>query len=557
MAAAEPRGEARTILAYQQRFLKRVCPPGAMGHRFATAACDCFNSDKAMLEQAMTARIARLVFVAIAMAGAMPREALAAEKLSAVELVDRVTWGRTHDSVAEVNRLGVNRWLRQQLRPPAKTTLPAPVQVQIDALRISSEPMAQIAVAMDAQGKAAGKLQAPAERQAAQQAYGKAMGDLKQQAATRSLLRDLYSPNQLQEQMTWFWFNHFNVQADKRDIRAMVGDYEDQAIRPHALGKFRDLLNAADLHPAMLRYLDNDQNATGHLNENYAREILELHTMGVSSGYTQKDVEEMARVLTGVGVSISPDKPKLKPDQEALYVRRGLMEFNPARHDFGEKTVLGRKIAGAGLSEFESTLDTLARQPATAKHVSSKLAAYFMTEVPPNLVDRMTATFLQSDGDIARVLEVLFKSAEFRASLGKKIKDPIHYAVSAVRLAYDGRPIANTAPLQGWINRLGQSLYSRDTPDGYPLEDASWSGPGQLTAMFEVARQVGSNSAGLFKPDGAGAEEQPAFPQLQNALFYTSIQLQLSPQTKAALVQARSPAEWNTLFLSSPEFLHR
>jgi len=510
-----------------------------------------------MLEQAMTARIARLVFVAIAVASAMPREALAAEKPSAAELVDRVTWGRTFDSVAEADRLGANRWLRQQLRPPAKTALPVPVQTQINDLRISSEPMAQIVVAMDAQGKAAGKLQDPAERQAAQQAYQKAMGDLKQQAATRSLLRNLYSRNQLQEQMTWFWFNHFNVQADKRDIRAMVGDYEDQAIRPHALGKFRDLLKAADLHPAMLRYLDNDQNAAGHLNENYAREILELHTMGVGSGYTQKDVEEMARVLTGVGVSLSPDKPKLKPDQEALYVRRGLMEFNPARHDFGEKTVLGRKISATGLGEFEDMLDALARQPATARHVSSKMAAYFMDEAPPKLVDRMTAIFLRSDGDIARVLEVLFKSDEFQASLGKKIKDPLHYTISAVRLAYGDRPIVNTGPLQGWIGRLGQGLYGRDTPDGYPLEDTAWSGPGQLTGMFEVARQVGSNSAGLFKPAGAGAEEQPAFPQLQNALFYASTEAQLSPQTKSALAQARSPAEWNTLFLSSPEFLHR
>jgi uncharacterized protein (DUF1800 family) len=233
------------------------------------------------------------------------------------------------------------------------------------------------------------------------------------------------------------------------------------------------------------------------------------------------------------------------------------MEFNPARHDFGEKTVLGRKIAGAGLSELEETLDALARQPATAKHVSTKLAVYFMDEAPPRLVDRMTATFLRSDGDIADVLEILFKSAEFRASLGKKVKDPIHYAVSAVRLAYDGQPIANTAPLQGWINRMGQNLYGRDTPDGYPLEDTAWSGPGQLTAMFEVARAVGSNSAGLFKPVGGGAEDQPAFPQLQNALFYSGTQARLSDQTKTALAQARSPAEWNTLFLSSPEFLHR
>lgn len=472
-------------------------------------------------------------------------------------LVNRLTWGQTSREMADIERLGPDRWVGSQLRPDGPARLPPEVQARIDALRISRESMAQIAVTMDGENKAAAKLQDSTARQAAQQAYGKAMADLKQQTAARSLLRDLYSPHQLQEQMTWFWMNHFNVQADKRDIRAMIGDYEDQAIRPHALGKFRDLLKAADLHPAMLRYLDNDQNAIGRVNENYAREILELHTMGVGTGYSQKDVEEMARVLTGVGVSLSPDKPNLKPEQQTFYIRRGLMEFNPARHDFGDKVVLGRKVSGTGLSEFEQTLDALARHPATARHVSRKLALYFMGAAPPDLVDRMSTRFLRSDGDIAEVLGVLFQSSAFKASLGKKIKDPIHYAVSAVRLAYDGRPIANTVPLQGWINRLGQGLYNRDTPDGYPLEDAAWSGPGQLTTMFEVARQIGSNSAGLFKPSTPGAEDQPAFPQLQNALFYATLEKNLSPQTLSALAQARSPAEWNTLFLSSPEFLHR
>jgi uncharacterized protein (DUF1800 family) len=503
----------------------------------------------------MVAGRTHLVLAAALIAGSAPGGAFAASTPDVAPLVDRVTWGDTSQSVAEAERLGPERWLKQQLHPPAQAVLPAPVQAQIDSLRISTTPVAKLVVDMDAQGKAAGKLQDPTERQAAQSAYQKAMYDLRQQAASRSLLRDLYSPNQLQEQMTWFWFNHFNVQADKRDIRAMVGDYEDQAIRPHALGKFKDLLKAADLHPAMLRYLDNDQNAVGHINENYAREILELHTMGVGSGYSQQDVEQMARVLTGVGVSLNPDPPKLKPQQQGFYVRRGLMEFNPARHDFGEKTVLGRKISGTGLSEFETTLDALARQPATARHISTKLALYFIGDAPPKLVDKMSAAFLRSDGDIAETLSTLFHSEEFRASLGKKVKDPVHYVVSAVRLAYDGRPIANTGPMRGWIDRLGQSLYGRDTPDGYPLEDTAWSGPGQLTAMFELARQVGSNSSGLFKPDGG--EDQPAFPQLQNALYYARTKDHLSPQTQTALAQAKSPAEWNTFFLSSPEFLHR
>lgn len=479
----------------------------------------------------------------------------AADATNNAALIDRLTWGRTSQTLADIDKLGPDRWLKGQLRPGPSPNLPRPVQAQIDDLLISREPMPQIAMAMDAENRAASKLQDPRARQAAQQAYQKSMADLKQQAAARSLLRDLYSPNQLQEQMTWFWFNHFNVQADKRDIRAMIGDYEDQAIRPHALGKFRDLLKAVALHPAMLRYLDNDQNANGRVNENFAREILELHTLGAGSGYSQRDVEEMARVLTGLGVNLSPDQPKLTPGQQALYVRRGLMEFNPARHDFGDKVVLGHQVKGTGISEIENTLDALAHHPATARLVSQKLALYFVGEPAPEIVDHMTKEFLRSDGDIAEVLSVLFSSSAFVSSLGGKIKEPIYYAVSAVRLAYDGRSITNTAPLQSWIHRLGQGLYNRETPDGYPLEGSAWSGPGQLTAMFEVARQIGANSAGLFKLPGA--EDQPPPPQLQSAPLYSTYEQRLSPQTRLALAQARSPAEWNTLFLSSPEFMYR
>ena len=477
-------------------------------------------------------------------------------------LVNRITWGRTQDSVAAAERLGVERWLDLQLRPPAQTKLPTAIQAQIDGLRITRTPMPQLAVEMDAQGKAALALQDPAARMAAQQMSTKALQDLRREATARALLRDIYSPDQLREQMIWFWFNHFNVQADKRDIRTMVGDYEESAIRPYALGKFRDLLKAADLHPAMLRYLDNDQNAAGRINENFAREVLELHTMGVGSGYKQKDVEELARVLTGVGVSLSPDGPKLKPEQQAFYVRRGLMEFNPARHDFGAKTVLGRKVKSSGLNEFEETLDLLAREPATAKHVCTKLALYFMKDAPPKLIDRMSIKFLNSDGDIAEVLRVLFKSAEFKASLGQKMKDPVHYVVSAVRITYGDKIILNTDPIKYWLERMGQPLYAHETPDGYPLEDSAWSGPGQLTTLFEIARQVGSNPAPLFRPSDAGssdANSQPPAPapRVQILTLSTKTQDQLSNSTKVALAQARSPAEWNTLFLSSPEFLHR
>ncbi|MGZ3402452.1 MAG: DUF1800 domain-containing protein [Phenylobacterium sp.] len=474
-------------------------------------------------------------------------------------LLNRLTWGQSASSAADLQAMGARAWLERQLRPQASDRLPDAAQAEIAALPVAQTAMAELVIQMDAQNKAAAKLTDPDQKKAAQQAYQQAMTNLGRAAASRELLRDIYSPDQLQEQMTWFWLNHFNVHMYKRDIRAMVGDYEDQAIRPRALGRFRDLLEATLRHPAMLRYLDNDQNANGHINENYAREIMELHTMGVGSGYSQKDVQELARVLTGVGVDLSPDPPRLKAAYQPLLVKQGLFEFNPNRHDFGDKVLLGHTIKGSGFGEVEQALDILAREPATARHVCAQMAAYFMgDDPPPAVVDRMARTFLKSDGDIAATLRTLIASREFDASLGRAFKDPMHYTVSAVRLAYDDRVILNTTPIQNWLNRMSEGLYNHETPDGFAQTAAAWSGPGQMAVRFEIARQIGSGSAGLFKPDLPAAKDAPAFPQLQNALYYKAgLDQTLAANTKAALNQAGSPQDWNTLFLSSPEFMRR
>jgi uncharacterized protein (DUF1800 family) len=475
-----------------------------------------------------------------------------------IALLNRVTWGANASSAAELAAAGPDRWLERQLHPAPVDRLPAQAQAQIDALPISQASLASLVVGLDAQGKAANQIVDPDQKKAAQTAYQQAMTALARQAATREILRDLYSPDQLKEQLTWFWFNHFNVHQYKANERVMVGDYEETAIRPHALGRFRDLLEATLRHPAMLRYLDNADNAAGHINENYAREIMELHTMGVGSGYSQKDVQELARILTGVGIDANPADPKLRPDHAGDLVRAGLFEFNPNRHDYGDKLFLGHVIKGAGLSEVVQALDILARQPATAAHISRELAFYFVSDAPPpSLVDRMSRAFQHSDGDIAVVLGVMFRSPEFRASLGTRFKDPMHYTISAVRLAYDQRVILNTGPIQNWLNRLAEGLYNHETPDGYSMAEAAWDGPGQMAVRFEIARQIGSGGAGLFKPDQPGAVEQPGFPTLQNALYYNGLGDTLGGQTKAALGQAASPQEWNTLFLASPEFMRR
>ncbi|MYM37436.1 DUF1800 family protein [Duganella sp. FT94W] len=472
--------------------------------------------------------------------------------------LNRITWGVSTSSYQQASKIGYDAWLEQQLHP-GPAVLPAAAQAQIDAMTISQKPLPQLVQQLEDQRRDYDKAMADDEaKKAAQRAYQQELSRLAKEAATRSLLRDLYSPNQLQEQMTWFWMNHFNVHQGKSNLRVLVGDYEEQAIRPHALGKFRDLLAATLRHPAMIRYLDNEQNAVNRINENYAREIMELHTLGVDGGYTQNDVQQLARILTGVGVNLTDKTPNVRKDKQDQYVRAGLFEFNPNRHDYGDKVFLGQPVKGRGLAEVDEALDRLSRSPATARYVSRKLAIYFVAdEPPPQLVQRMAERFQSSDGDIAAVLRVLFDSPEFTRSLGTKFKDPVHYVVSAVRLAYDDKVILNANPMHSWLNRMAEPLYGRQTPDGYPLTQPGWASPGQMTTRFEIAKAIGSGAAGLFKTEGAQPQEKPAFPQLANALYYQALQQSLAPATRQALEQAASPQDWNTLLLSSPELMHR
>ncbi len=511
-----------------------------------------------------SARYALVLLLMEALAGCATRQAdsvdqtpspIAPEQLSSA--LDRLSWGVNYSAYRQAEKLGYVRYLEQQLHPQA-AALPSAVQAQIDAMTITQRPLPQLAQDMEQRRKDADKIAVDDEKKAAQQAYQQEMNRLAREAATRSLLRDLYSTNQLQEQMTWFWMNHFNVHQGKSNLRLMVGDYEERAVRAHALGKFRDLLGATLRHPAMIRYLDNEQNAVNHINENYARELMELHTLGVNGGYSQRDVQELARILTGVGVNLSGAAPNVKKELQSQYLRQGLFEFNPNRHDYGNKQFLNQPLRGRGWAEVDEALDRLARHPATARYISGKLALYFVAdEPPPDLVEKMAASFLSSGGDIAATLRTLFMSDQFRQSLAHKFKDPVHYVVSAVRLAYDDKAILNTGPMLNWLNRMGEPLYGRQTPDGYPLTQSGWASPGQMTTRFEIAKAIGSGNAGLFKTDGPQAQERAAFPQLANALYYQSMQQSLGAATRAVLDQATSPQEWNTFLLSSPELMHR
>lgn len=462
--------------------------------------------------------------------------------------------------LAELNR---STWgLSPQLvsggtRSPADDRLPAPVQARIDAMRISRVPMVDLVHEAAAQRQAALKETDVTKRKEGLRVMRESMDDLSRESATRAILRDLYSPDQMREQMTWFWFNQFNIYARKSGLRTMIADYED-TVRNHALGKYRDLLEATLRHPAMLRYLDNEQNVAGHINENYAREIMELHSMGVGSGYSQKDVQELARILTGVGLRIPADNPKLRSNLQPLYIRDGLFEFNPARHDFGSKQFLGQTIPGTGFDEVEKALDLIAASPATARHISTRIAMYFLADdPPPALVDKMVAAWQSSRGDIPTILKSMQAAPEYKASLGHAFKDPRHYVISALRHAYGDTVIVNTDPILAWLDRMSESPYGRLTPDGYPLDGKSWSGPGQMTVRLEIARAIGVNATGLFTPRGDKAEKRIPAPSMRNAVWAAGFDKLVSPQTQAVLAKARNQQEWNILFLASPEFMQR
>jgi uncharacterized protein (DUF1800 family) len=420
-----------------------------------------------------------------------------------VALLNRVTFGVNGPALRELAAAGGSgAYLARQLRPAAVSPrLPGEIQ---------QRSVADLAVEMERLRQAGD-----------QKAYQQALNRLGREAMARTLLRAIYSPDQLQEQMTWFWANHFSVFQFKANLRVLVADYEERAIRPHALGRFRTLLGAVARHPAMLVYLDNWRNSAFGLNENYARELMELHTLGVGGGYAQADVEALARVLTGFGVY------------------QGEHRFFPKRHDWGTKTLLGRPIRARGERELDEALDLLASHPSTSRHVARKLAQHFVADDPPAaLVDSLALTFQQSHGDIALTLRALFESPEFRASLGGKFKDPLHYLVSAARLALGERPIEPQG-VQAMINALfgmGEAPYGRPTPDGYPLTRTEWAAGGQLATRFEVARGVGYRVPVRLRSD---------------------LLPPLGSRTRETLAKASSAQEWNMLVLASPEFMYR
>jgi uncharacterized protein (DUF1800 family) len=289
---------------------------------------------------------------------------------------------------------------------------------------------------------------------------------LREEIARHTLLRAVYSKRQLFEVMVGFWSDHLNINLEKGDCIYLKPSDDRLVIRAHALGNFRDLIRASATSPAMLVYLDGKENKKGSPedvpNENYARELLELHTLGVDGGYTQTDVYEVARALTGWRMRTG--------------WRRGTVYFDANLHDGGEKTLLGQMIAaGGGESDLDRVVDIVCSHPSTARHIAAKLVRKFVAESAPQaLVDRAAAAFTATNGDIKSILRVILNSDEFHTARGAKIKRPFHYIVSCLRAT--GADTHAHQPLIEYLTRLGQGLFQYPTPDGYPDEAAAWLG---------------------------------------------------------------------------------
>ncbi|HEY2534165.1 MAG TPA: DUF1800 family protein [Xanthobacteraceae bacterium] len=339
------------------------------------------------------------------------------------------------------------------------------------------------------------------------------------------------------ERLVWFWSNHFCISADK--IVEMAGPYEREAIRPHVLGHFVDMLEAVESHPGMLVYLDNVQsmgmdsiagiNGDKGLNENLARETLELHTLGVRSGYTQKDVTSFANVLTG-WTWIPPAEP----------IHGGEFVFIQRQHQPGAQTVLGKSYSQPGMAQGRAVLTDLVRHPATAQHIATKLARHFVAdEPPPALVAKLAKTFGDSDGDLKEVAKTLVTADESWTPLRSKLKPPSEWIVGVLRLT--GAPSTILiGRIVGAQAALGEALWRPPAPNGYPDSEAAWIDgvPQRLDIANEFASRLAANTDPL-------------------ALLDSSLGPLASPDTRDTIARAESRAQALALLVMTPEFLRR
>jgi uncharacterized protein (DUF1800 family) len=518
-----------------------------------------------------------------------------------VHVLNRLGFGPGPGDVERVRRLGLEKYIDSQLRPDAIADADMARRLAgLNTLTMSSRELAeayfvpalmerrrvQQQTAAQPSDSAASKrdLRTPEQRELMQEER-RVFTDLAQQ----KVLRAAYSDRQLEEVMVDFWFNHFNVFAGKGQTRAYLTEYERDAIRPNVFGKFRTLLGATAHSPAMLFYLDNWQSAAPEgaptsavrtdrrrrgapigadrrgrpgmprrtiadlpaaqnrrprgLNENYARELMELHTLGVDGGYTQKDVQEVARAFTGWTIA--------NPRQG------GGFQFEPRLHDDGEKVVLGHRIkAGGGPRDGEEVLNILATHPATARFIATKLARRFVADEPPAaLVDRAAARFRDTKGDIREVVRTIITSPEFfaPAAYRAKVKTPFEFVVSAVRAT--SAETANAMPLVQAMRQLGMPPYGCQPPTGYADRAEAWVNTGALLNRMNFAVALTSGRLGGIRAPRIAPGGSPD--AARDAIAGPVLAGDLAPSTHTTVAKASTAAQAAALLLGSPEFQRR
>ena len=463
------------------------------------------------------------------------------EREAALQLLSRFTFGVRPEDIDNALKMGLNNWLKEQLKGELDDDDLQNRLKSYDAINLTNAEVEETYpkgakvlrmaikdgyINKDSVNKADKK-----EYREKLQAYMQEKGlkpeqELYRQFISQKILRATYSNNQLREVLTDFWFNHFNVSLIKPDCAMYIPAYERDVIRPNVFGKFDNLLISTAKSPAMLFYLDNfssqvsaanqQQNMTGMmetrtdnykdkfvalqklkktkntqgLNENYAREVMELHTLGVDGGYTQADVTQAARVLTGWTINPSDkdgafqkfiDKVGKSKLEERGFIFDGDFLFAANKHDNGDKIVLGKKFSNNGYKEGVELLEMLAHHPSTAKFIATKIAVRFVSDNPSKtLIDKMAKTFLSKDGDIKQVLMTMVESPEFwsKDALRGKTKSPFELAISAVR-SLDA-DLVQPYQLYGWINKMGQKIYYYQAPTGFPDKAQYWINTGAL-----------------------------------------------------------------------------
>ncbi len=531
------------------------------------------------------------------------------DRQRALHALNRLAFGPRPGEVDVIMKTGVDTWIEQQLHPEGipdravearVAALPTMTLSNAQIVKTYYEPVLMARKKANAEGKSGDLDKEEVRRELmrdipANQRPQVVMTEL----VAQRILRAAESDRQLNEVMVDFWMNHFNVFSGKGIDRFLLTSYERDVIRPHIWGRFEDLLMATAKSPAMLFYLDNARSMAapenrpamqqqrgfgggfgfgrramvmrpqqqqgkgqGGLNENYAREIMELHTLGVDGGYTQKDVTELARVLTGWSIS-----REREGGEGAAFVFRAQM------HDVGAKTVLGIRFApGGGIEEGERMIRVLAHHPATAHRIAYKLCQRLVAdEPPPALVDRVAKKFLKTDGDLRQTVRAVIESPEFwdPASYRAKVKSPFEYTISAVRAV--NAQITDPAPIARALQQIGEPLYGAQPPTGYSDRADVWINTGALMNRLNFALSLASNKLPGIRgdvvalvPAGQAADASHSVEALAQALTGGSLTQETRNIIKSRIGERKAPSEdpWDNtqlptvagLILGSPEF---